>query len=361
MGAEEREPLPHLKEALAAIETGARRTSFFRLVYLLERVHAKAPPIGQLGPPGDERVRLAADTSLVFAAGDVTALAQVKYPDGTERTRVTTTFLGLHGSTSPLPIYYVEKIALDQYQGGPQPTRELFDVFHHRLLSLVYRAWTKYRFAMMYRTKGADPFTRRMMCTVGLDGFREAETPLSRFLFLRYAPLLATKSRSARGLEVVLRDLFSDVGVRLEPFVGHWTRIEKPYRNRLGVVNHQLGESMTLGRYVYDGTGRFRLVLGPLSYDQYLSFLPGGKSRPILRGVVAVFTRGQYDVDLELHLRTADAPRFQLGSPRSSTLKRTAWLGGSSAVAFVISVPLEDEPEAPVDVDDDDDRGEPPG
>src|SRR4051812_9899926 len=103
MGAEERESLPHLKETLAAIETGAKRYSFFRLVYLLERVHAKAPPIGQLGPPGAERVRLAADTSLVFASSDVTALAHLKYPDGTERTRVTTAFLGLHGSVSPLP------------------------------------------------------------------------------------------------------------------------------------------------------------------------------------------------------------------------------------------------------------------
>ena len=52
-------------------------------------------------------------------------------------------------------------------------------------------------------------------------------------------------------------------------------------------MNHQLGESLTIGRYVYDGTGRFNVVLGPLSYDDYLSFLPGGKNRPLLRAVVA--------------------------------------------------------------------------
>ena len=34
--------------------------------------------------------------------------------------------------------------------------------------------------------------------------FREGDGLLDRFLFLRYAPLLANKSRSARGLEVVL-------------------------------------------------------------------------------------------------------------------------------------------------------------
>ena len=63
MGAEERQSLPDLTETLAGIEKDARRFSFFRLVYLLERVHAKSPPVGQLGPVVDERIRLRAFTS----------------------------------------------------------------------------------------------------------------------------------------------------------------------------------------------------------------------------------------------------------------------------------------------------------
>lgn len=372
MGAEERQsvldltatpapaPLSDPKEQLAAIERDARRFSFYRLVYLLERLHPKAPPVGQLGPVIDERVRLRADPSLIFASCDVSEVATVKHADGVERVRITNAFMGLYGSSSPLPPYYVEKVALDDYQGGPQPIREFFDVFHHRLLSLLYRAWTKYRFSVMYRQKGKDPFTRRMFCAVGLDGMKDGETVLDRFLYLRYAPLLASKSRSARGLQVVLEDLFGQVGVKLEQFVGHWTLIEKPHRNKLGVMNHQLGESLTIGRYVYDGTGRFNVILGPLSYDDYLSFLPGGKRRPMLRAAVSTFTRGQHDVMLELHVKTDDAPRLQLGSQRASTLKRTAWLGGHVGHQFKISVPLEDKPVVTPGEEEDDDRGEPP-
>jgi type VI secretion system protein ImpH len=359
MGAEERQSVPDLKRVIDGIARDARRYSFFRLVYLLERVHAKAPPVGQLGPAALERIRLRADTSLTFASSDVSELAHVKYPDGIERTRVTNAFMGLYGSASPLPTYYIEQLAQDDYQGGPQPTRELLDVLHHRLLSLFYRAWTKYRFSTSYRQRGADPSTRRMFCSIGVDGFRDAEGSLNRFRLLRYAPLLATKSRSARGLFVVLSDLFGDIGVRIEQFIGHWTLIEKQSRNKLGVMNHQLGESLTIGRYVYDGTGRFTVVLGPLGYDDYLSFLPGGRRRPLLRGVIAVFTRGQQDVMLELHVKMDAAPRFQLGAPRAATLKRTAWLGGSSGQEFVITVPLEDKPAASQG-EDDDDRGEPP-
>lgn len=359
MGAEGGQSLPDLKDQLSGFERDARRFSFYRLVYLLERTFPKAPPVGQLGPVADERVRLRADPSLIFASCDVSELGEAKYPDGIERVRVTNAFMGLYGSSSPMPPHYVEKIALDDYQGGPQPIREFLDVFHHRLLSLLYRTWTKYRFSVVYRKKGTDPFTRRMFCTVGLDGMKDSETALDRFLHLRYAPILASKSRSARGLGVVLDDLFGKMGVAIEQFVGHWTLIEKPNRNKLGVMNHQLGESLTIGRYVYDGTGRFNIVLGPLGYDDYLSFLPGGKNRPLLRAVVATFTRGQQDVQLELHVKTDDAPRLQLGSPRSSTLKRTAWLGGKVGHQFKISVPLADTA-PPTPEDDDEDRGEPP-
>lgn len=361
MGSEEREPQPHLTEIQRRLEADARRFSYFRLVYLLERLYPGAPPVGQLGPASNERIRLRGDTSLVFASSDVSDLALVKYPDEVERVRVSAAFLGLYGSVSPLPTHFAEQIALSDYQGGPQPIREFLDVFHHRLLSLLYRTWSKYRFAVMYRMKGSDPFTRRMFCAVGLDGFRDIDTPLAKFLYLKYAPMLASKSRSARGLDVVLKDLFGDLGVELEQFVGHWTLIEKPLRNKMGVANHVLGESLTIGRYVYDGSGRFKIKLGPLTYDEYLSFLPGGSRRPLVKSVVDTFTRGIYDVMLELQVKKDEAPRLQLGSQRPSVLGRTAWLGGMRREQFMITVPLDDKKvDGAAPEDDDDDRGEPP-
>ncbi|HVK71626.1 MAG TPA: type VI secretion system baseplate subunit TssG [Polyangium sp.] len=369
MGAEERQPQPDLSGGpnpdaafapsldperqakamisakMAELEHSARRYSFFRLVYILERLFPGSAPVGQLGPVATERIRLRGDTSLIFASTDVSELKSTKYPDEIDRARITAGFMGLYGSVSPLPTYYVEELAQDDYQGGPQPKREFLDVFNHRLLSLFYRAFTKYRHSVGYRKKGDDPFTRRLLCAAGVDGFREHKSPLHRFLYLRYAPLLATKSRSAHGLEVVLKDIFGSMGVDIEQFVGHWTLIEKPLRNKMGVANHQLGESLTIGRWVYDGTGRFKIKLGPLKYDEYISFLPGGSNRSVLKAAVDTLTRGACDAMLELHVATEDAPRFQLASPRASTLSRTTWLGGPVGQNFVIEVPLNDKPQ----------------
>ena len=359
MGAEERELDAHLRGVVAAYETRARYFSFYRLVYMLERVFSDAPRLGYAKhSAADERIRVRADQSLSFASSDVSQLHYTRGPDGVERAQITAAFLGLYGSVSPLPTHFVEEIAFSVYQGGPQPVREFLDVFHHRLYSLCYRIWSKYRLAVGYRTKGQDDFTRRMFCAVGLDRHGKHVTQLDPFYYLRFAPLLASKSLSARGLNVVLEELFGEIGVHIDQFVGAWTLIEKPLRNKLGVANHQLGESLTLGRYVFDGSGRFQIKLGPLNYDDYLSFLPGGYRRPLLRSVVDTFTPGIHDVMLKLEVDLDAAPRFQLGSPRAATLSRTAWLGGSAEQKFSITVPL-DEPKPPSD-DDDDDRGEPP-
>jgi type VI secretion system protein ImpH len=348
-----------LARTLASYEGDASRFSYFRLLYLLERLFPDSPRIGHLGPVRAERIRLRANPSLVFAASDIDGMRFVEFPDKVERVQVDASFLGLYGSTSPLPPHFIEGIALSVFQGGPQPIRELLDVIHHRLLSLVYRCWTKYRHGVGYISGGQDDFTRRLFCTVGRDGFADHSSALNPFYLLRFAPLLATKSRSARGLSVVLDELLGNVGAKIRQFVGHWTLIEKPLRNKLGIQNHQLGSDLTLGRYVFDGSGRFAIELGPLNYDDYLSFLPGGHRRPFLQQIVATFAPGIHDVTLELEVDLEAAPRFQLGSPRASTLSRTAWLAGSGSGSFNISVPLQDEVISDDD-DDDDDRGEPP-
>lgn len=372
MGAQERQPDADLTKAgekslvqatLDVYAGGAPRFSYFRLLYLLERLYPAAPRLGYTGPAADERIRLRGEPSLVFPSSDVTELGLHRFPDSIDRVQVSTAFLGLYGSVSPLPAHFVEDIALSVFQGGPQPVRELLDVIHHRLLSLLYRIWQKYRHSVGYISNGTDEFTKRMFCSVGLDGFgrtgKDGPLKLHPFYFLKFGPLLASKSRSARGLQVVLDELFGSVGVEIEQFVGYWTLIEKPLRNKLGVANHQLGESLTIGRYVFDGSGRFNVKLGPLEYDDYLSFLPGGHRRPFLQSVINVFTPGIHDVMLELSVDLEAAPRFQLGSPRSSTLSRTAWLGGSGQQSFSITVPLEDR-EMEETEEDDDDRGEPP-
>ena len=54
MGAEEREPQPDLKATIGRLENEARRFSYFRLVYLLERMGLRTGiDVGALLPTAD--------------------------------------------------------------------------------------------------------------------------------------------------------------------------------------------------------------------------------------------------------------------------------------------------------------------
>lgn len=63
--------------------------------------------------------------------------------------------MGLHGTDSPLPTYYLEQVAYEHAQGiGVRPA--FFDFFNHYLLSLLHRIWRKYRYYIRFQPGATD-------------------------------------------------------------------------------------------------------------------------------------------------------------------------------------------------------------
>src|SRR5262245_39801068 len=147
---------------------------FFQAVRLLERLAPQRRPVGRSGPPGEETVRFRAHLSLSFPPSSV---HEVRRPSAAQPTPgMTVAFLGLTGPSGVLPAHYTELLLrLDREAKGREKDalRAWLDLFHHRLVSLFYRAWEKYRFYLPYeRGEWAgpepDPFTRCMLSVAGL-------------------------------------------------------------------------------------------------------------------------------------------------------------------------------------------------
>src|SRR5262249_43832137 len=162
---------------------------------------------------------------------------------------MTVAFMGLTGPNGILPRHYTEKVlrlALDsETRNKPERTalRDWFDLFNHRLISLFYRAWEKYRFHLAYERGAAegpepDPFPRGLFSLVGLglpalrDRVRVSSrvvvdgAPSERVLgriddlaLLYYGGLLAQRPRNAVALEAILADYFG-LPVRVLQFQG---------------------------------------------------------------------------------------------------------------------------------------------
>ncbi len=187
-----------------------KRFDFFQAVRLLER-HAQQPhspagatptqgtgcpagypgqPVGRSAAPKQELVRFHVRQSLEFPVSEIDSIArpapspsqpkQAVSPPPAAQPEMVVNFMGLTGPAGVLPRHYSQLI-LDREREGAAALVDFLDRFNHRLISLFYRAWEKYRAAInieqcRYAESPADLdlFTFAMFSLVGLgtDGQR---------------------------------------------------------------------------------------------------------------------------------------------------------------------------------------------
>jgi type VI secretion system protein ImpH len=325
------------------LQFSAGDVRFLPLVALLERLTSSAVRVGGDGPPSEEAIRFKHDPSLTFSAGDVSQVrlvprvAEWGEGQGPKHTiEVVTSFLGLTGASSPLPGYMVEEIAQED---PDRPLRRQFlDLFHHRLLSLLYRALSRYMPEGEATRAGDDVWSRRVLALAGLDTYeRGPSVRLSVSQLLRLAPLLATRARTARTLELGLADVLrNDLGAALisvRQFAGSWVDVEPEQRMTLGKLNSHLGRTSMLGGRLFDRGGKFIIGIAPLDGPTYHRLLPEGDLSPLVREVVALMVRDPLDCALELGVTEDALSAFPLGTRAPGRLGRNTYLGGRKSAS----------------------------
>jgi type VI secretion system protein ImpH len=300
-----------------------REFDFFQLLHLIERLGRGAAAIGQQGPAGDEPVRLRPALSLGFPSGDIDAAEW--WDDaaaGNGYLLITTTFLGLYGSDSPLAAHFTEALLAEREDD--QRVRGFIDLFHHRIFSLLYRVWKKYRYYVTFTSDGRDDISRVVRGFLGIGTSHLDESlrinPLRLF---RYVGLLSQRPRSAAGLIGQLGDFFEGIEFAVEQCVGRWLWIQPSDRNVLGVDKCTLGQDFLVGERIFDCSGKFRVRVGPVGFDDYLRFLPTGEAAADLSEVIHFYCEDPLQHDVEVTLRGEEVPETPLG--RKDMLGRLSW------------------------------------
>lgn len=308
--------------------------SFYQAVEILRATNPEAAPLGHNGPVEEEPLRFRPDSSLDFPATDISGIEPLARTDDAEvqsnrpRYLLTITFLGLYGSSSPLPAFYAEEIA--QGDQEMRNRREFLDLFHHRVISLFYRVWKKYRYYVQYRRGGHDTFSRRMLCFAGL-GVEAIPASLQierRERLLGIVGALAMRSRSPGMMASAISRFFENVPTEVEPFRERWVTIAEPQRVRLGQANGTLGADATCGVRLRDISGMFRVHLGPIGFETFRKHLPDGEHHAPLRALVRFLLKDPLAFDLQLSLKEEEVPRLTLDRDGPCRLGWSSWLGG---------------------------------
>jgi type VI secretion system protein ImpH len=226
---------------------------------------------------------------------------------------------------SPLATFISEDVLRAEAE-DEKSLKSFYDVFHHRILSLIYRAWKKYRFQASFRLDGTDQFTRRALSFVGVDSIAMPKEGLPALHLLAMAPLLSIRTRSPRSLQIVLERVFPGTNIEMTSFIARRVLLKDDQLAKLGTQNSGIGLDMTIGRAVVDRSGRFRVGIGPVNYEMFEGLLPGGKYHPLLRKIIDQYSRGVLEIECEVTLASGESPRFQLGSERGAKLGITTTL-----------------------------------
>lgn len=298
---------------------------FFQAVRLLESAADESAGVGHFQDPAREAVRFGVKPSLAFPPSEIASIDWDQSPP-----RMTVQCLALTGPNGALPLVYTD--FLEERERTKDPTaREFLDLFHHRALSLFYRAWLKHQIAPSEESSAAIRFRSYLAALVGMGSplLRDRQC-VDDLAFFYYSGLLALQPRSALALEQLLTDYF-DVPVEVEPLSGGWFQLPRSMACVLEDESEDagaLGFGALAGTEYWDPNSRARIRLGPLGPEKYDWFLPGHEGYRALADLVRFFSRGEVDFDIQLVLKREAVPRCVLGGQEAeyARLGWTTWI-----------------------------------
>ena len=279
------------------------------------------------------RLRFRPTLSLSFAATDVENLSlelspqSDKYP--LSSAQITASVLGLYGTSSPLPIFYTERL-LDEKAEDGSAMRDFLDIINNAFFVLHYRL-SRLVHQLNLALVGHDRNARHMLMSLASFG----NIPLGKRLgdeqiFLRYAGLFSMSTRSALGLCIVLADASEGRATRIHCNVLMHAPVPVEQQARPGLVACTLGEDLVLGDAIPCYQGKIAIEFYDLDEEAMQRLLPGTELASHLHELIRNYCREPLDYEILLRMRTDAAYPLCLGGNAQSRFARLghdAWLG----------------------------------
>lgn len=298
---------------------------YYQFVRLIECMYPDKQRFGYSAKPSDDAIRMGQLPSMQFAPGAIATFeTNANYPASLK-----VFFFGLFGPNGPLPIHLTE-FARNRINIARDPTlAEFADLFHHRLLSLFYRAWADKEPTVQLDRPKNDRFSFYVGSLLGIaEQSQRQRDEIPDHTKLHFAAHMGCQTKHANGLIAILHAYFQ-VPVAVEEFVGEWLVIPKDslcYLNAANQQTSQLGVSATIGLRSWQCMHKFRVLVGPLDLQQFESLLPNGKKVTAFSDLVKNYIGFEFKWDLNLILKKNEVPTVQLG--------KYGWLGWNSWLAI---------------------------
>lgn len=326
---------PNIDPLVASLLARAPRMSFMQLCRLLEVRAPDRPGFGTRDTPEHEPVRFGSWPRAGFPAGEVAAIDfgdESGEAGSPSPPTVRTAFMGLYGVDAAIPSHMIDDIVLREE--GHEVVESFLDRFNHRFVTLLYRAWKKYRYPESFRSGGMDAHSRNLLCLVGFgwgEKPQRAGLPDSRMLAL--LGLLTQKTRTSEGLAGVIALAVPRADVRVDEFFPALTGTGEPRpltshpsaRISRDSARSGLGGGYVLGRRLAYRSRAVRVTLRPDTAQQAHDLLPGAWLHGELMAFVRLYVGVKADVHLRMQVSSRIAPLPTIGMASAGPAPRLGW------------------------------------
>ncbi len=313
---------PYSVDILTDLGRQANRYDFYAALRGVECHFGDKPRLGRSLRPIEDGIRIGQEPSSLFAPSTLHS-CQLQ-TDGYWHLNVL--FFGLFGPHGPLPQHLTEYVReRRRNEVRDEATFQFMNLFHHRLLSLVYRAWANKEPTVQRDRSDTDHFHAYIGSLLGIGipelQNRDAMLDDSKRYFAAY---LGGNARHASGL-LALLSAFFQVPLQIEEFVGEWLQIPTESQLCLGrPLGNQLGIDTVLGQYSWQRQYKFRIQLGAMRLADYEELLPGKPKLQLLGAIIRNYLGDELNWEVRLILRKDEIPAVRLG--QYGQLGLTSWL-----------------------------------
>lgn len=276
---------------------------------------------------GESIFRFFTNPKINFPVGDIEQLIILE-EDGREVFQFLVNFLGLQGSSGPLPGSVLDEIA-EEHNNNPIQSIYL-DFFNHHLIAVFHQIWRKYKYYIKFNSNFSDNYSRNIMNLLGVSRDFIKFTHLNWHKIFYHLGIIQSGIRTKEALTSIIQHYFDLHDISLEEHVRKIVEVEVEQKNQVGIKNVMLGENFILGDKVESFSNKFRVNINNLKLDEFHQFLPNTKKYRQLQELIRFLLKDPlpYDVLLGLHPDTKST--FILGKDNSSFLGWTTLININS-------------------------------
>ncbi|RZG77012.1 type VI secretion system baseplate subunit TssG [Acinetobacter sp. WCHAc060025] len=241
-----------------------------------------------------------------------------------EKIQITNLIVGLTGMQGAMPYTYTNKV-----KQAPRKQRveiqKFLGLFNHKLTAQFVDASLSYNLPVRYEVEKENHYLDILHALNGYIRNQHQQDDLDDY-FAEFAGLMQGQNNTAHALKTMLACVFNE-SVEVKEYIPEKFKLGDEQRTKLGGQQpFLLGVNTFCGETIRQIDGKIEIQIGPLSYAQYLDFLPKKKHSKKLKKILQSWCSPTLLVDLRLILAKEEVQPLQLSSKTQVGLAQGAFV-----------------------------------